>query len=739
MSGFTLINVGATANDGNGDSLRVSQQAINTNYISTVRALATTSSLTTELAASGYVRLIYNDLGAQVFAADNSGLTVDNIRVFTSATVGWTWVRTTPAWVDITAPRFRCISNDSTDNATNLQAAADYALETNLPLRIPAGTYKTTDFINFYDLIIIGDGRERSIIKSYATSKPVGVFTGSHAQVRGLTLSYDSRKTDVSCANMLISGYAGAGTGGWYWGSCDDIGLTYGDTPLHTLGTISTTLTSDAANGATTIAVNALSTGGFQEIVSGAYLTVTLDAGSQVVQVDSISGTTLTLRTALTGAATAGNAVTGYESVFFSNSISNLYIRYWNRYAVLHRGSGTGSAIHNIYMGNGEADTYPSCVGALYLSGVNDLSIGQINCEWMTITGSSVVSGYGGETMDSASWHFEGIKFGGSSQSLFSTSQKSFEAKSITVDRWDVPSSVGAFGVVRLEASSADYSPVMEIKGIAITNSRFETPSNFYWGIDLNSNKSRLLISNVTLNKDSGCKVRDQLMSSSAASPTLKRLTPYFDESVLAYGLAASLGVITDVTMYARTIKGSPEQINIGNCAVSLSAAVAEVRTATGGGGTAIMASSALSAITDAATYFTSANDAGIDNVILDWSSDGKLYLRVTTNQSGSAVSGASVSVSRTNAKADGGTGICKINWSTTTGVNVGDVVTTSGFTDTDFNGTFTVIGVGSNYIEFYKYTGTAKETTADTGGSITKLATADIFIKGQDWGRNRI
>lgn len=739
MSGFTQIGVGSSANDGTGDALRTAMQSVNSNYASTVRAIASTSSLATEAAASGYVRVLYNDLGAQTFVADNSGLTVDSIKVFASATVGWTWVRTSPAWVDITAPRFRCIGNDSFDCTANLQAAADFANTNSLPLRIPAGIYKTTDFINFYDLLIYGDGRERSIIKSYASAKPIGVFNGSHGQVKSVSFNYDSQKTDANCSNMLFTGYSGSGTGGWYWGTINDVGLVNGDTPLHTTGAISTTLSASAVSGATSIQVATLSTGGFQEIVAGCYITVTLDSGSQVVQVDSISGTTLTLRTALTGAATSGNDVTTYESVFFSNSGDNFYIRSWNRYALLHRGSGTGSVLNNLYLGNGNAGNYPSCVGAIYLSGVNDMTLGQINCEWMTITGAAVVTAFGGETLDSASWHFEGIKFGGTSQALFSTTQKSFEAKAITVDGWDAPDSVGAFGFVRMESSSADYSPAMEMKGVSVTNTRFETPSNFYYGIDLNSNKSRLLISNLSLNQDSGCKVRGQLMSPSTSSPTLKRLTPFFDENVLAYGLRASVSTVADVTIFSRSKKISPQALALGNCPLSLSSAVAQVRDASGGGGSALFASSALSAITGLTTYFKANNDAGIDNTILDLSSDGRLYFRVTTPQSSAAVSGSSVSVSRTNSKADGGTGISRINWSTDPGIEVGDLITTSGFTDTTFNGTFIVVGAGSDYVEFYKYTGSSKDTTADTGGSISRVAVVDLFIKGVDWGRELI
>lgn len=92
MSGFTLINVGTTANDGAGDSLRVSQQIVNANYSSTVRALATTSDLASETAATGYVRVVYTGARAGIYLATETGATPNGITEYASATVGWIWV-----------------------------------------------------------------------------------------------------------------------------------------------------------------------------------------------------------------------------------------------------------------------------------------------------------------------------------------------------------------------------------------------------------------------------------------------------------------------------------------------------------------------------------------------------------------------------------------------------------------------------------------------------------------------
>ena len=191
----------------------------------------------------------------------------------------------------------------------------------------------------------------------------------------------------------------------------------------------------------------------------------------------------------------------------------------------------------------------------------------------------------------------------------------------------------------------------------------------------------------------------------------------------------------SDVFCYTSKNKASIEQILIGNSSISLSTAVAEVRTDTGGGGTAVLGSSALSDITGITTYFKSSNDAGIDNSILDFTSDGRFYLRVTTGQSGVAVSGTSASVQRFDDSSNG-YGVNRITWGSAHGVSKGELVTISGATDTSFNGNYIVIDVTSTTIEFYKYTGSSVALTADTGISITRLPTVDLKLKGQDWGK---
>ena len=92
MAGFATINVGTTANDGTGDSLRVSQQAVNTNFGTTPRVLATTADLASEVAASGYARIVSSVSSGGIFKAVNGG-TADGGDIFASATVGWTWQR----------------------------------------------------------------------------------------------------------------------------------------------------------------------------------------------------------------------------------------------------------------------------------------------------------------------------------------------------------------------------------------------------------------------------------------------------------------------------------------------------------------------------------------------------------------------------------------------------------------------------------------------------------------------
>lgn len=723
MSGFTQIGVGSSANDGTGDALRTAMQAVNGNYTSTVRAIASTSSLATETAAAGFVRVLYNDLGEQTFAADNSGLTVDNIKVFASATVGWTWVRTMPAWVDITAPRFRCIGNDSFDCTSNLQAAADYAFANGLPIRIPAGTYKVTDFINFYDLIVLGNGRDRSIIKSYANNKPVAVFSGSNFFVEGIGYHFDSTKTNRSCSNILIAGVSNGSTGA-HWSSFRDVGLINGNYGIHTVGSLSTTLTSGAASGATSISVNSVSSGIFDCIVSGGWITVSLNSGSQNVQVDYVSGTTVHLKEALTGEANSGNSVSVYETVFFSNTLDNIYIRYWNDYAILHNGSGTGCKFDNIYMNRSESNAYLPCKGYMYLASFNDGSFGQINLEWAEISGNAI-SSYGGDTLAIDSLHCEGVKFGSANRAYISTTMPSLNVTAWTIDDWVVPSASTSTALIRAESVTSSYI-IVQINNLTIRESKIESPNNVFFLNNLAANRCYVYIDGYSPKINSGIDTRGALVTPSSACNGLKKLSPLFDIDTIAYGFQTVLVGVQDISIYANCNKAAVESVYLTNCEHSLTTATAEVNTEAAGAGTAVIPSNALSAITGPEKYFTAANDSGIDNSILDFSSDGRLYFRVTAAQSAVSVSGTSSSVAR------GVDGINTITWGSSHGVKVGEIILISGATNTTFNGTFSVLEVTSTTIKFYKYTGLSVDITADTGISISRYPVIDVYLKGQ-------
>ncbi len=124
MSGFTQINVGTTANDGTGDSLRVSQQAVNTNFLTAARSLSAVTDLSSELAASGYSRIVQDLERGGIFKAVNGG-TVDNINIFASATSGWTWQRVNMFLVY--ADQHGVVGDKSTDNTSAFQDVLDYA------------------------------------------------------------------------------------------------------------------------------------------------------------------------------------------------------------------------------------------------------------------------------------------------------------------------------------------------------------------------------------------------------------------------------------------------------------------------------------------------------------------------------------------------------------------------------------------------------------------------------------
>ena len=124
MSGFTQIGVGSSANDGTGDALRTAMQAVNGNYDRTARALDAVSDLASETAAAGYTRIVRDSDRGGIFKAVNGG-TVDNIKTFASATVGWTWQRINI--VVLYADQHGLVGDASTDNTTAFQALIDYA------------------------------------------------------------------------------------------------------------------------------------------------------------------------------------------------------------------------------------------------------------------------------------------------------------------------------------------------------------------------------------------------------------------------------------------------------------------------------------------------------------------------------------------------------------------------------------------------------------------------------------
>lgn len=736
MSGFTQIGVGSSANDGTGDALRTAMQSVNSNYTSTVRAIASTSSLATEAAAAGYVRVLYNDLGAQTFVADNSGLTVDSIKVFASATVGWTWVRTSPAWVDITAPRFRCIGNDTFNCTTNLQAAADFANTNNLPLRIPSGTYKVTDFINFYDINIIGDGRERSVIKSYATNKPVGVFIGSNFSIQGFGLRYDSLKTDKSCNTMLVTGYDASGVAGYYYGSIRDIALQYGCNNYKCPASLSTTVAADASSGATSIQVTSVGSGTNQSIVAGVYISITLDDVSiQVVQVDSVSGTTVNLKTALNAASTTGNAVSVFESVVFSNTFDNVYIKYWTDFGFYHAGSGTGSAFTNLYLANENQDSFGNCVGAFYCNNFNEGFIGQMNVEWCAPSESLIQINYN-NGLDISSLRTEGIKLTGTNTGLLQVTSDTLQISTWDIDNWQVLDSTGVVALVKFPSGTITTRETrVDIGALNIKNSQFETEGNVYYCQSSNLTES-LYIDSMGLRPDGGLRRRGQFVTPSTATQVLKKLDPFFDESVVAYGNKLDISFTGDKTLYSRTRRASYEKAVVGNSRESLSTAIAGINTSTGGGGTDIATPEALSAITDYNKMLRLSVESGIANTIFDYSSDSKLYFEVSTAQADVSVPGTSVSVRRYNDRTNG-FGLQEYVWSGSHGLNVGDLIQTASYTDTDFNGLFVVVAVpSSTSFQVYNYTGASKALTADTGGTLAKVPCVDVKIYGEDWER---
>lgn len=91
MSGFTPINVGATANDGSGDSLRSSQIKVNSNYNTTVRSLNSTDDLGSETADEGFVRIVETGDYSGVYRAKQFSEAPNLVTQYPSASVGWIW------------------------------------------------------------------------------------------------------------------------------------------------------------------------------------------------------------------------------------------------------------------------------------------------------------------------------------------------------------------------------------------------------------------------------------------------------------------------------------------------------------------------------------------------------------------------------------------------------------------------------------------------------------------------
>jgi hypothetical protein len=210
MSGFTQINVGATANDGTGDSLRVSQQAVNTNFTATPRVLDLTSDLASEIAASSYARVVSNIAEGGIFKAVNSG-TPDNINIFASATVGWTWQRIQSSKDRLSIADFNVLpSNSAATNDTNIALAITAAKTLKKPLYAPAGTYNFSAAIdarsNYQDTFagIIGDGRNKTIFVQESSNIPIVKFNERYFNFGGMTLKYDTYQTPAQTGAIAL-------------------------------------------------------------------------------------------------------------------------------------------------------------------------------------------------------------------------------------------------------------------------------------------------------------------------------------------------------------------------------------------------------------------------------------------------------------------------------------------------------------------------------------------------------
>lgn len=699
------------------------------------KPLGSIADLATEAAASGYSRIVQDFGRGGIFKAVNGGTSNDG-TIFDANKSGWTYQRLFDGAVSILW--FGCVGDDSAVNNSALQAACDYCFENDKTLYIPDGVFKVTDFINFYDINIIGNGRDRSIIKSYATNKPVGVFNGSNFSISNFGLRYDSLKTDKSCNCMLVTGYNASGRVGYYYGSIRDVSLQYGCNGYKCPAELSTTLSASASSGATSIQVASVGSGTGQSILAGVYINVTLDtAAVQVVQVDYVSGTTVYLKDALNAAATSGNAVTVFESVVFTNTFDNIYITYWTDFGFYHAGSGTGCSFPNLYLANATQDSYGACVGAIYISNFAEGFMGQVNVEWCAPTESLIQLNYG-NGLDISSLRTEGVKPQTSGTGILQVTNDTLRISTWTIDNLNVETAAGTISLVRFPTGTQTGRETrVDIGSLNIQNGLLETPNNVYYCQSNNATES-LYIHSMGLRPDAGIRRRGQFATPSTVSKVIKKLDPFFDESVVAYGTKLDISFTGDKTMYSRTRRAGVEKVVVGNSRESLSTAVAGVNTATSGGGTDIATPEALSAITGYDKQLRLSVESGIENTIFEYTSDSKLYFEVATAQADVAVAGTSVSVQRYNDRTSG-FGLQEYVWSGAHGLNVGDLIQTSGYTDTDFNfstPTVVVAVPSSTKFQVYKYTGDSKALTADTGGSLSKVPCVDVKIYGEDWER---
>lgn len=358
-----------------------------------------------------------------------------------------------------------------------------------------------------------------------------------------------------------------------------------------------------------------------------------------------------------------------------------------------------------------------------------------MNVEWCAPSESLIQINYN-NGLDISSLRTEGVKLTNLNTGILQVTSDTLRISTWDIDNWQVPDSAGIVALVKFPSGTqTERETRVDIGALNVKNSQFETEGNVYYCQSTNLTEG-LYIHSMGLRADAGMKRRGQFVTPSAATQVLKKLDPFFDESIVAYGNKLDISFTGDKTLYSRTRRASYEKAVVGNSRESLSTAIAGINTATGGGGTDIATPEALSAITDYNKMLRLSVESGIANTIFDYSSDSKLYFEVSTAQADVSVSGTSVSVRRYNDSTNG-FGLQEYVWSGAHGLNVGDLIQTSSYTDSEFNGLFVVVTVpSSTSFQVYNYTGSSKDLTADTGGSLYKVPSVDVKIYGEDWER---